>query len=760
MELGQVDFYVGSTEVGTVESAPFTRGPTSETAQVVFDSTLFGNGSYQVQAVAYDAAGNSATASRSITISNAGGSGGVLGYQAVGGATDFAPSGYLDVNGGFALGARSTISDGMAYLSGGNGTGQVREVVYADNGGKPAAAPVAVSGEVSVASGSAPGWRRFTFHGETLAAGSYWIGFWIGGWTGANHGSFYFTTTGSPTSTYYDEGHSYSSTGTPSSSAWTRTIDERVSAYLDIAPASGDSTPPTVSLTAPADGATVSGSVTVSATASDDTGVDHVDFFVGSSKVGTATSAPYQVVFDSTLFGNGSYQVQAVAYDAAGNSATASRSITISNAGGSGGVLGYQAVGGATDFAPSGYLDVNGGFALGARSTISDGMAYLSGGNGTGQVREVVYADNGGKPAAAPVAVSGEVSVASGSAPGWRRFTFHGETLAAGSYWIGFWIGGWTGANHGSFYYTTTGSPTSTYYDEGHSYSSTGTPSSSAWTRTIDERVSAYLDIAPASGDSTPPTVSLTAPADGATVSGSVTVSATASDDTGVDHVDFFVGSSKVGTATSAPYQVVFDSTLFGNGSYQVQAVAYDAAGNSATASRSITISNAGGSGGVLGYQAVGGATDFAPSGYLDVNGGFALGARSTISDGMAYLSGGNGTGQVREVVYADNGGKPAAAPVAVSGEVSVASGSAPGWRRFTFHGETLAAGSYWIGFWIGGWTGANHGSFYFTTTGSPTSTYYDEGHSYSSTGTPSSSAWTRTIDERVSAYLDIAPAP
>jgi hypothetical protein len=249
-------------------------------------------------------------------------------------------------------------------------------------------------------------------------------------------------------------------------------------------------------LTAPNDGAAVSGSgVTVSADASDDIAVDHVDFFVGQTKIGTATASPYQVVFDSTQFGNGPYQVQAQAFDGAGNSATSARSITIANTQ-TAGVVGYQVAGSSTDFAPRGYLDVNGGFTLNAKSTITDGQAYIDGGNGSGQLREVVYADSSGKPAATPIAISSEISVASGSAAAWRPFTFHGETLPAGTYWIGFWIGGWTATNHGNFYYNTTGNPNSSYYDSGHTYSSTGTPSSSAWSRTVDQRISAYLDIA------------------------------------------------------------------------------------------------------------------------------------------------------------------------------------------------------------------------------------------------------------------------
>ena len=75
----------------------------------------------------------------------------------------------------------------------------------------------------------------------------------------------------------------------------------------------------------------------------------------------------------------------------------------------------------------------------------------------------VVYADNNGKPAASPVAVSDEVVETSGAVAGWVTFSFHGEKLPPGGYWIGFWVGGWGNSNHGHFYYDKIGSSTSSY---------------------------------------------------------------------------------------------------------------------------------------------------------------------------------------------------------------------------------------------------------------------------------------------------------
>ena len=93
--------------------------------------------------------------------------------------------------------------------------------------------------------------------------------------------------------------------------------------------------PPTSSLTAPASGATVSGtSVTVSASASDNVGVSGVQFKLDSTtNIGSEdTSAPYSITWDSTSASNGSYTLTAVGRDATGNQTTSSAvTVTVSN---------------------------------------------------------------------------------------------------------------------------------------------------------------------------------------------------------------------------------------------------------------------------------------------------------------------------------------------------------------------------------------------------------------------------------------------
>ena len=83
-----------------------------------------------------------------------------------------------------------------------------------------------------------------------------------------------------------------------------------------------DTTAPTVSLTAPANGATVSGTVTLSATASDNVGVVGVQFLVDGGQLAEDTSSPYSVSWNTTTVANGTHTLTALALDAAGNITT------------------------------------------------------------------------------------------------------------------------------------------------------------------------------------------------------------------------------------------------------------------------------------------------------------------------------------------------------------------------------------------------------------------------------------------------------
>ena len=94
-----------------------------------------------------------------------------------------------------------------------------------------------------------------------------------------------------------------------------------------------DTTPPTIAMTAPLAGATVSGKVTVSASATDNVGVAGVQFKLDGVSLGVqVTTPPYAVTWDTTTTASGAHTLSAVARDAAGNTgSSASVTVTVAN---------------------------------------------------------------------------------------------------------------------------------------------------------------------------------------------------------------------------------------------------------------------------------------------------------------------------------------------------------------------------------------------------------------------------------------------
>ncbi len=87
--------------------------------------------------------------------------------------------------------------------------------------------------------------------------------------------------------------------------------------------ATPDTTAPTVSITAPANNATVFGTTTVSATAAGNVEVAGVQFKLDGKNLGAAdTAAPYSYAWNTASASNGAHTIAAVAWDAAGNRAT------------------------------------------------------------------------------------------------------------------------------------------------------------------------------------------------------------------------------------------------------------------------------------------------------------------------------------------------------------------------------------------------------------------------------------------------------
>lgn len=291
-----------------------------------------------------------------------------------------------------------------------------------------------------------------------------------------------------------------------------------------------DGTAPTVSVTAPGNGSTVSGTVAISATASDNTGVTGVWFTVNGTAVGAEdTSAPYQISVNSATIGNGSHTIRAVARDAAGNvSTSAPVVVTVSNS---------------------------------APDTTAPTVELTAPSQG---------ASASGTIAVAAVA-SDNVAVTS------VQFTLNGINLGSAD----------TAAPY-SINWNTTGAASGTHMLRAIARDAAGNQTiSAARTVTVDNGSSTP-------DDTSTPSVSMIAPSYGETVNGTVTVSASASDNIGVTSVQFTLNGINLGTAdTSAPFAISWNTRTAGNGTHSLRAVARDAAGNSRTSSvRRVTVNN------------------------------------------------------------------------------------------------------------------------------------------------------------------------
>jgi hypothetical protein len=336
-----------------------------------------------------------------------------------------------------------------------------------------------------------------------------------------------------------------------------------------------DTSPPTVAIDSPPSGAPVSGTITVTASASDDVAVAGVQFLVDGEAVGAeATTAPYSVAWDTTTVSDGEHTLTARARDAGDNlSTSAPVRVTVANT--------APPPGGPTRFEET-------------AATLAPGGTWS----------EVTSANSG-------VGLSGDRAVFAAAAGATATFTFTGTGVS----WIGFRceICGIAEVliDDALVAEVDTFSPTRPAVSE----SVWDSPVLAASSHTLTIRVTGRmnpsssnvnvvvdaLDVTndgvapPPAGDTAPPTVAITSPADPATVSGTITVKASATDDVGVAGVQFFVDGTALGAeATTAPYAVAWDTTTVGDGSHTLTAVARDAAGHmTASAPVTVTVSNA-----------------------------------------------------------------------------------------------------------------------------------------------------------------------
>ena len=299
---------------------------------------------------------------------------------------------------------------------------------------------------------------------------------------------------------------------------------------FDYKPLPPDTTPPTVSMITPADGTTVSGTIKATASASDNVGVVGVQFQLDGVDLGAeAKTAPFAISWNTTTTTNGSHTLDAVARDAAGNKTTSAPvTVTVSNNSGD------TTPPTVSMTSPANGSTVSGSVTVSANASDNVGVA--------GVQFQLDGANLGAEDTTAPYSISWDTTA---SANGSHSLTAVARDAAGNK---------------------TTSSPVS-------------------------------VTVSNSSGDTTPPTVSMTAPANGSTVSGSVTVSANASDNVAVAGVQFQLDGANLGAEdTTAPYSITWDSTAVANGTHTLDAVARDSSGNRTTSgSVTVTVSNSSG---------------------------------------------------------------------------------------------------------------------------------------------------------------------
>lgn len=357
---------------------------------------------------------------------------------------------------------------------------------------------------------------------------------------------------------------------------------------------------PTVSITSPASGAIVSEIVAVTASASDNRGVARVDFFAGSQLLGSDTTAPYSVNWDTRplVHGNG-YTLTARAYDARGLSATHSLSVVVNDATAPTVVI----------TSPTEGERKRGSFSITANATDNRSVSRVEFFDGATRLNTDSYAPYG--ITWNPVGVAdgahtltvkaydavGNVGTASitlildNSGPV-VSFTAPQTPLVRGN--VSFQVSATDPAsvtkvefsvNNGAVFHTALSAPYTASWD------STTQPDGSylIYARAYDGLGNTGAKVYSLTVDNTAPTVSLTSPATGTVIPQNqvVTLTASASDNHSVIRVEFYAGSTLVGTDTASPYSLIWDPPA--RGSYTLTARAYDTAGN-VTTSAGVTV--------------------------------------------------------------------------------------------------------------------------------------------------------------------------
>lgn len=403
-----------------------------------------------------------------------------------------------------------------------------------------------------------------------------------------------------------------------------------------------DTTAPTVNLVFPGDGATIGGTVTLAADANDDYGVARVEFLAGGVSIGTgnpsAQAGPWTLSWNTTAWPNGSIALAVRAWDAKGNTALDNdTTVTISQnipaldesfSARDGGDY-FDNVGWSGDFVADTANATVGG--VGSQSS----YGYASSGISCASGQKLRFLSRSLSLGSAPrLAYSRKLDLKANintSTTAHFKMLVNGNTidskLVSNSTYVDSVFQRFENIDLGAY-----ANQTVTLRFEAGANSNVCLE---AWAKVWIDDI--RIANAEQSADTTPPTVNLTAPVSGATLSGSVDLVASAADASGVAKVEFHANGALLSTDTAAPFVYTWNSASVANGSYALMTKAYDPAGNVGTdADTTVTVSN-GGSGGTLSASF---ANEDAQDGYVKANADGSSAAVGTLESSMGLALG------------------------------------------------------------------------------------------------------------------------
>lgn len=340
---------------------------------------------------------------------------------------------------------------------------------------------------------------------------------------------------------------------------------------------------PATSITAPANGATFNApaTITINANASDNGSVSKVDFYNGTTLLGTDTSSPYSFTWSNVAAGT--YSLTTKATDNQGAVGTSSAiSVTVNGSNPAPTTSITSPANGATFTAPASItinanasdngsvtkVDFyNGTTLLGTDTSSPYSLSWTNVAAGTYSLTTKATDNQGAKGTSAAISITVNASTGGCTAP---------QYVENGGY-----VAGSRVQNLGSQYECRPW-PNSGWCNGGAAAYAPG--AGSAWQ-------DAWTLVGPCSGNNNnAPSVSVTSPVNGTnfpTVGQVVSIAATASDSDGsVSKVEFFVDGAKIGEDASSPYTISWTST---QGFHSLTAKATDNSANT-TASSAVSI--------------------------------------------------------------------------------------------------------------------------------------------------------------------------